>query len=261
MIFLFIIGVLGYWFLMSIPSSLRGVVLIFLGIIAIVLPVWNYYNETTTKRLSNLLAAKKWKQANEETERLLRLISARFVYKRLALQSIYELEQFCRSIGLRFVSNFLIYKWTATYSISLLPEDIRKFPCSSLKAIDQLWTQYSGGHFGFSVQSRIYEECKIKNERTIKKIKEIQAEACPEYLPCVLSIEIIMAYTQFKWSYFKNINDAPLPPQYFHEIHDMENINYSLNAPQGCLPVLGYHSNMIDLHMSEWWQRIKDCGR
>lgn len=109
MIFLFIIGVLGYWFVMSIPSSIRSVALIFLGIIAIVLPVWNYSNETSTNRLRNLLAAKKWKQANEETERLLVLISARFVYKRLALQSIGELHQFCRTIGLDFISNFLIY--------------------------------------------------------------------------------------------------------------------------------------------------------
>lgn len=37
-------------------------------------------------------------------------------------------------------------------------EDIKNFPCSDLRTIDQLWVQYSDGRFGFSVQKRIYEE-------------------------------------------------------------------------------------------------------
>lgn len=252
----FIIGVLGYGFLMSIPSSIRGVILISLGIIAIALPVWNYYNETTTNRLSNLLASKKWKQANEETERLLRLISAQFVDKRLALQSINELDQFCRIIGLRFISRFLIYKWTATYKIALQPEDIKKFPCSSLKAIDQLWTQYSGGYFGFSVQSRIYEECKTKDSPNTKKI-----EAYKKLYNDDFSVQLLMAYDQLGWSFMESISKEPLPPKYCFLFHDMESINYSLTAPKGGLPVLGHHSNMSDPYMSEWWQRLKNCGR
>ncbi|MBN4001487.1 GUN4 domain-containing protein [Nostoc sp. LPT] len=34
--------------------------------------------------------------------------------------------------------------------------DIRQFPCEDLRTIDQLWVQYSNGHFGFSVQKEIY---------------------------------------------------------------------------------------------------------
>jgi hypothetical protein len=37
-------------------------------------------------------------------------------------------------------------------------EDIRQFPCEDLRIIDQLWVQYSNGHFGFSVQKKIYLE-------------------------------------------------------------------------------------------------------
>ena len=33
------------------------------------------------------------------------------------------------------------------------------FPCDNLKIIDQLWIEYSQGHFGFSVQQSIYENC------------------------------------------------------------------------------------------------------
>src|SRR4028118_803729 len=36
-------------------------------------------------------------------------------------------------------------------------ESIEKFPCEDLRTIDQLWVKYSNGHFGFSVQKRIYQ--------------------------------------------------------------------------------------------------------
>lgn len=39
------------------------------------------------------------------------------------------------------------------------PEELRNFPCEELRAIDQLWVQYSQGRFGFSVQKKIYVEC------------------------------------------------------------------------------------------------------
>ncbi len=34
-------------------------------------------------------------------------------------------------------------------------EDIENFPCADLQTIDQLWTEYSGGRFGFNVQRQI----------------------------------------------------------------------------------------------------------
>ncbi|MBC6429962.1 NACHT domain-containing protein [Nostoc sp. HG1] len=35
-------------------------------------------------------------------------------------------------------------------------KDIREFPCEDLRIIDKLWVDYSDGHFGFSVQKEIY---------------------------------------------------------------------------------------------------------
>lgn len=40
----------------------------------------------------------------------------------------------------------------------LTNQDIQQFPCQELRAIDQLWAKYSSGQFGFSVQKRIYEQ-------------------------------------------------------------------------------------------------------
>lgn len=35
-------------------------------------------------------------------------------------------------------------------------ESMQKFPCTDLRTADKLWVEYSKGHFGFSVQKRIY---------------------------------------------------------------------------------------------------------
>ncbi|MEG4172278.1 MULTISPECIES: serine/threonine-protein kinase [unclassified Microcoleus] len=71
--------------------------------------------------LRNLLAAKKWKEADEETRRVMLKVAGR------------------EEKG-----------WLDT-------ESIDKFPCEDLRTIDQLWVKYSNGRFGFSVQKRIYQ--------------------------------------------------------------------------------------------------------
>ncbi len=71
--------------------------------------------------LRNLLVAKKWKEADEETARVMCKVAGR------------EKEG-----------------W-------LDRESIDNFPCEDLRTIDQLWVEYSNGRFGFSVQKRIYQ--------------------------------------------------------------------------------------------------------
>ncbi|MEG4996178.1 serine/threonine-protein kinase [Microcoleus sp. B4-D4] len=71
--------------------------------------------------LRNLLAAKNWKEADEETQRVMLKVAGR------------------EKKG-----------W-------LDEESIDKFPCEDLRTIDQLWVKYSNGRFGFSVQKRIYQ--------------------------------------------------------------------------------------------------------
>jgi serine/threonine protein kinase len=71
--------------------------------------------------LRNLLAAKKWREADKETARVM-----------------------CKVAG-REEKGWLDV------------EHIEKFPCEDLRTIDQLWVKYSNGRFGFSVQKRIYQ--------------------------------------------------------------------------------------------------------
>jgi serine/threonine protein kinase len=72
-------------------------------------------------RLRDLLKAGKWKEADEETARVMLAVAKR------------EKES-----------------W-------LDVKDIDNFPCADLRTIDQLWVKYSNGKFGFSVQKRIYQ--------------------------------------------------------------------------------------------------------
>ena len=73
-------------------------------------------------RLRDLLAARKWKEADEETLKVM-LKAAR-----------QEKEG-----------------W-------FTKESIENFPCDDLRTIDQLWVKYSQGRFGFSVQKKIWLE-------------------------------------------------------------------------------------------------------
>lgn len=77
----------------------------------------NYQN------LQNLLKARKWKAADEETTRVMLKVAKR------------------KQQGLLDYGS------------------IENFPCTDLRTIDQLWVKYSNGHFGFSVQKRIWLEC------------------------------------------------------------------------------------------------------
>jgi serine/threonine protein kinase len=74
------------------------------------------------KKLQNLLASKKWQQADQETWVLM-----------------------CQ----------ILSKSLSSY---LFSRDIENLPCEDLQKIDHLWTKYSNGHFGFSIQADIYSD-------------------------------------------------------------------------------------------------------
>lgn len=77
--------------------------------------------KTNYRRLQELLSAGQWKEADQETFAVMLKVAGR------------EKEGWLRV------------------------EDIKKIPCIHLHIIDQLWVVYSNGHFGFSVQKRIWQ--------------------------------------------------------------------------------------------------------
>ena len=73
------------------------------------------------RKLRDLLKAKKWKEADEETR-----------------------------VKILKVANRESEGW-------LRDEDAKNFSCQDLGTIDKLWVKYSNGKFGFSVQKQIYQ--------------------------------------------------------------------------------------------------------
>ncbi|MFB2977817.1 GUN4 domain-containing protein [Microseira sp. BLCC-F43] len=74
------------------------------------------------RQLRDLLQAGKWKEADQETAKVMLQVAGR------------------------------------TKEGWLDSDSIKNFPCEDLRAIDQLWVKYSNGRFGFSVQKRIWQE-------------------------------------------------------------------------------------------------------
>jgi len=75
------------------------------------------------QKLHDLLTQRKWKEADEETRRLMLAVTKREKENWLDANSIHN------------------------------------FPCEDLRIIDELWVQSSNGRFGFSVQKKIYQSC------------------------------------------------------------------------------------------------------
>jgi hypothetical protein len=75
------------------------------------------------QQLEDYLKAKQWREADEETYRLM-------------ITAVGKEEG----------------RW-------FTKEELLNFPCSDLKKIDRLWVHHSNGKFGFSVQKEIYKQC------------------------------------------------------------------------------------------------------
>jgi GUN4-like len=75
------------------------------------------------RQLRDLLKAEKWQEADEETRKVMLKVVNR------------------ESEG------------------SLNVDSVKQFPCQDLRTIDRLWVTASKGHFGFSVQKKIWQEC------------------------------------------------------------------------------------------------------
>ena len=94
-----------------------------------------YYNYT---RLRDLLAEGKWREADEETGKVMLGVGSLAVERKIQAGE---------------------YKYGLVPDYSHLVGGMADyFPCADLYTIDRLWLKYSNGRFGFSVQKRIISE-------------------------------------------------------------------------------------------------------
>ncbi|MEM8721160.1 MAG: GUN4 domain-containing protein [Cyanobacteria bacterium P01_G01_bin.39] len=71
-------------------------------------------------------------------------------------------------------ANQYIFWMFANSFFEVTEEDVTNFPCKDLRTIDQLWVQYSNGHFGFSVQMKILQEIQDKEKSQYNNIDNIR---------------------------------------------------------------------------------------
>lgn len=115
-------------------------------------------------------------------------------------------------------------------------QSIENFPCNKLCAIDQLWVEYSKGHFGFSVQANILSECGGQYQKYHYKSL------------CKLGDRL--GWRQGWWD---------------REWKDPRRLTFDLKAPKGHLPLVWFWWNTVgDLRV---WNislqliyRIRDCA-
>ncbi|MEL7034335.1 MAG: GUN4 domain-containing protein [Cyanobacteria bacterium J06592_8] len=99
---------------------------------------------------------------------------------------------------------------------NLDPESIQNFSCSYLETIDQLWTRYSGGQFGLSVQKQIYQ--KTGNNLTKNFLRKYDPDAYIHFSDLV------------RWIETQDDGKEIWKPY--------EQLTFSLDAPVGHLPRL-----------------------
>lgn len=113
----------------------------------------------------------------------------------------------------------------------LTPDAVRQFPCSVLRIIDRLWTTYSGGRFGFSVQLQVYQASGGTLESAIS-----QDTAALNRLG-----EQVGWRSNAQW---KNLDQA----------------RYDLNDPLGCYPVVWWDSPYGAKMVNYFLSRLFTCG-
>ncbi|ELS05217.1 GUN4-like protein [Xenococcus sp. PCC 7305] len=145
------------------------------------------------KALQKYLAEENWFEADHETVRLILAVTNR------------EIEE-------------------------LTPKDIQHFPCNDLMVIDQLWRQYSGDRFGFSVQLQTYQDLGGTVESTIEQDNKL-IETWGERLGW---------RKENRWLKCKDLD-------------------FSLNAPAGCHPSRWWNSPYGSKMTNFFLSRLMTC--
>jgi hypothetical protein len=113
---------------------------------------------------------------------------------------------------------------------SITPNDVRQFPCYELQVINQLWTTYSQGRFGFSVQLQVYQSVGGSLETTIA-----QDNAVIQRLG-----EKVGWWANNRWQ-------------------KCDELDYTLNAPLGCHPSRWWNSPFGSKMTNYFFARLITC--
>lgn len=116
---------------------------------------------------------------------------------------------------------------------TLTPDDVAKYPCNSLRVIDQLWQKYSQEKFGFSKQLKTYYEVggslsTIRTQDTTVLIKFADSVG------------------------WLDENQQP-------KFEDYDNWDFSLSSPDGCFPAHWWKSPYGLKMVTYFFSRLISC--
>jgi GUN4-like len=114
---------------------------------------------------------------------------------------------------------------------SITPNEVRNFPCNQLQAIDKLWTTYSQGKFGFSVQVQLYQQVGGSLQTTIT-----QDNSVIERLG-----ELVGWRVNNKWQ-------------------KCDELDYTFSAPSGCHPSRWWNSPFGSKMTNFFLNRLMTCN-
>ena len=114
----------------------------------------------------------------------------------------------------------------------LAPEVINKFPCSVLTVIDHLWSTYSEGRFGFSMQLQIYQQ----GGGTLETLQTQERKIIGNFAREVGWL--IEGELQF-------------------DVYDQW--DFSVNAPKGCFPAIWWRSPYGLKMVTFFFMRLLEC--
>lgn len=116
---------------------------------------------------------------------------------------------------------------------NLTPDDISKYPCTSLQVIDQLWQKYSNNHFGFSIQLKHYYEV----GGTLDTIRSQDIKIMKKFA------------NQIGW-----LDEKEQPKFNVYDSWD-----FSLNSPEGCFPAHWWKSPYGLKMITFFFARLISC--
>ena len=136
-------------------------------------------------KLDSLLQARKWKEADEETEKL--------IFKILGKEKI---ERPLEKLPNLSVLDAFLYNCLSSNDVEILPG-------TELRNINKLWLEHSKGRFGFSVQKQILESI-VRNDPDDYGI--FHGQGYKEFDECV------GWYVKDDWIYYSDIKYSPTAP-------------------------------------------------
>jgi hypothetical protein len=217
--------------------------------------IWRYKSQTSTAKLRSLLAQQKWEEANRYTSHIILFVVGRKVRRNIAFPDKWN--RVIRKLFLKPIFQLIHFPITSTDLMNRLTlyvgsftfelDELDRFPCDILHEIDQLWTTYSNGHFGFSVQMSIYEEIKQKNSLPLPFSSNVNISS--EFIPItsvdysLISIKdtnILSLIEKLQWSEYNPDTDSCRGFRYSNKFQ------YNLKAPKGHLPFLFNYDQDVD---------------